>query len=279
MKNALVVLILVAVISCACGSPPVAPTEVVQPTLTSVLTATAAPTITETPTETTVVPTATLTPTKTPTPTRTSTPTETATPDPIEAIGNDFWEALETARGGTDWNNYLQWDRSHHHWLFSYAVDGTAIRNVPMPGLEGVTADLAVRAYYYDTNGDRQTILVAMIIRLPDGSFINTPRLYQTWSQAEIYQEMIDHPSIFQIGEYGQYPGAVITPLAELQELCGGDCTAPPGWAIYQQFLEANQTALNEFFSTGSSSLEIILPSGQVFSGGYNIFPSMTPTP
>ena len=174
---------------------------------------------------------------------------------------------------GEDWspikatdNSYLIWHKGLNAWLFRYAVDGTAVHNVPIPGLDGVVADLAVRAYYYDANGDRQTILVAMIIRLPDGSLIYTGDLGKIRSQAEIDQEMKDYPGAYQTGIPGALPGAQIMPVENY--FIGGQT---PGSRAYLQFVEANQAALDEFIKTGKPTLKIILPAGLSSSGGNNI--------
>ena len=92
-------------------------------------------------------------------PTATAKPTETLIPTPTESVSPEFWEALKVKQGG-DWSGYLKWREQHKEWQFGYAVDGTAVHDVPIPGLEGVVADLAVRSYYYDAQGNKQTILV-----------------------------------------------------------------------------------------------------------------------
>jgi len=223
-------------------------------------------------------------------PTATAKPTETLIPTPTESVSPEFWEALKAKMTGgwkgEDWspikatdNSYLIWHKGLNAWLFRYAVDGTAVHNVPIPGLDGVVADLAVRAYYYDANGDRQTILVAMIIRLPDGSLIYTGDLGKIRSQAEIDQEMKDYPGAYQTGIPGALPGAQIMPVENY--FIGGQT---PGSRAYLQFVEANQAALDEFIKTGSPTLKIILPAGLSSSGGNNILNDdnlqpPTPTP
>jgi len=251
----------------------------------SLLTACAAlmPTITPTP-SLAPTPTLTPTPTETPTPTATATPTETLTPTPTESVSAEFWEALKMKRG-EDWSKYLKWSEQYKSWGFHYAVDGTTVHNVPIPGLEGVVADLAVRAYYYDANGDRQTILVAMVIKLLDGSLVDTGLLGSIQSQAEINQHMRDYPWAFQIGNPGSLPGVYLIMTREnIIRVGGEEYSKTPGVQTYLQFVEANQTALDEFLKTGSPTLKIILPTGKASSGGYNIFNDdilhpPTPTP
>jgi hypothetical protein len=131
-------------------------------------------------------------------------------------------------------------------------------------------ADLAVRAYYYDANGDKQTILVAMVIKLPDGSFVDTGSINRIKSQAEIDQIMKDYPMIFQIGEPGLINFAYIMTVENFIKMCGEVCRAFPGVQAYQQFVEANQTALDEFLKTGSPTLKIIFPARNSL-GGVNI--------
>lgn len=211
----------------------------------------------------------------TPKPTEKS--TETPTPTPIELVSAEFWEALKVKRG--DWSKYIQWDVRYKQWMIKYAVDGTAVHDVPIPGLEGVVADLAVRAYYYDANGNKQTILVAMVIRLPDGTLVKTSSLNRIRSQAEIDQIMKDYPGSFQIGEPGSLPGVYFMTEENFIKMCGEECAAFPGVQAYLQFVKVNQTALDEFLKTGSPTLKIMLPAGQISSGGANIFPSSTPTP
>jgi len=253
--SALLALIFSLFTACATSTPPITPAPSLAPTDT-----------------------ATAKPIETPTPTATATPTETLTPTSTESVSAGFWEALKTKQGG-DWSKYLTWNERYKSCDFQYAVDGTAVHNVPIPGLEGVVADLAVRAYYYDANGDKQTILVAMVIKLPDGSLVRTMSLNQIQSQAEIDQLIIDHPGLFQIGEPGSLPGAYFRTEENFIKMCGEECAAFLGVQTYFQFIKANQIALDEFIQTGSPTLKIILPSGQIFSGGRNIFPSSTPTP
>jgi len=236
-----------------------------------------------TPSQTPRLATATEPPTATATATAISieTPTPTATATPTESVSPEFWEALKAKQGG-EWSKYIYWDERYHkskEWVFNYAVDGTAVHNVPIPGLDGVVADLAVRAYYYDANGDRQTILVAMIIRLPDGSLIYTGDLGKIRSQAEIDQGMKDYPGAYQTGIPGALPGAQIMPVENY--FIGGQT---PGSRAYLQFVEANQAALDEFIKTGKPTLKIMLPAGLSSSGGNNILNDdnlqpPTPTP
>jgi len=199
----------------------------------------------------------------------TATPTETLIPTPTESVSPEFWEALKVKQGG-DWSGYLKWREQHKEWQFGYAVDGTAVHDVPIPGLEGVVADLAVRAYYYDAQGNKKTILVAMIIKLPDGSLVRTDSINRIESQAEIDQTMKDYPMTFQTGESGLINYAYIMTVESFIKMCGEECRAFPGVQAYQQFVEANQTALDEFLKTGSPALKIIFPARNSL-GGVNI--------
>jgi len=202
-------------------------------------------------------------------PTATAKPTETLIPTPTESVSPEFWEALKVKQGG-DWSGYLKWREQHKEWQFGYAVDGTAVHDVPIPGLEGVVADLAVRAYYYDAQGNKKTILVAMIIKLPDGSLVRTSSINRIRSQAEIDQTMKDYPMTFQTGESGLINYAYIMTVESFIKMCGEECRAFPGVQAYQQFVEANQTALDEFLKTGSPALKIIFPARNSL-GGVNI--------
>ena len=211
-------------------------------------------------------------------PTATAKPTETLIPTPTESVSPEFWEALKAKQGG-DWSKYIYWDERYHkskEWVFNYAVDGTAVHDVPIPGLEGVVADLAVRAYYYDANGDKQNILVAMVIKLPDGALIYTPSLYEADSRAEIDQSVKDEPGGYQIGDSGGLAGARIMRAEDFLDWCVSDLPGapgyPPGYQAYVEFVKANQTTLDEFIKTGSPALKIILPMGLYNLNGDNIF-------
>lgn len=256
MKRIAFLLILFALLT-ACGTPA---KNTASPTIAPSLTPTA---------------TATAQPTETPTPTATATPTETPTPTPTESVSAEFWEALrEKMNGGwntgKDWS-YLEWDKRNGNWDFRYAVDGTAVHDVPIPGLEGVVADLAVRAYYYDAKGDKQTILVAIVIKLPDGTLIYGSSPDHFDSRTEMDQDMKDYPGAYQIGEPGALPMARIMTAENFIGWHTKEQLEPPGRQAYLWFAEANQTALDEFLKTGPPALKIILPYGLGSSGGYNI--------
>ena len=197
----------------------------------------------------------------------------------IFALENDFWELIKL-KGGEDWSSYLSWDEQYGreafgNWRFRYVVDGTALHDVPIPGLDGVVADLAVRAHYYDINGNRQTILVAIVIRLPDGTLVDalTPL-----SREELDQNIIDYTGAYQIGQCGASTGAIIINEEDAMTLFEGYLD-DPGVQAYLQFLRANQTALDEFISTGSPTLDIILPMSHLGVGDNNIFHGLLPTP
>jgi len=219
------------------------------------------------------------------------TPTPTATATPTESVSPEFWEALKAKQGG-EWSKYIYWDERYHkskEWVFSYAVDGTAVHDVPIPGLEGVVADLAVRSYYYDAQGNKQTILVAIVIKLPDGTLARTDSLNHPYSRAEIDQSVKDEPGGYQIGDSGGLAGARIMRAEDFLDWCVSDLPGapgyPPGYQAYVEFVKANQTTLDEFLKTGSPALKIILPMGLYNLNGDNIFHenfsirSPTPTP
>ena len=246
-----------------------------------------------TPSQTPRLATATKTPTAIATATAISieTPTPTATATPTESVSPEFWEALKAKQGG-EWSKYIYWDERYHkskEWVFNYAVDGTAVHDVPIPGLEGVVADLAVRSYYYDAQGNKQTILVAIVIKLPDGTLAITDFLSNPYSRAEIDQSMKDEPEGYQIGDSGGLAGARIMRAEDFLAWCVSDLPGapgyPPGYQAYVEFVKANQTTLDEFLKTGSPALKIILPMGLYNLNGDNIFHenfsirSPTPTP
>jgi hypothetical protein len=208
------------------------------------------------------------------TPTPTPVATETPTPNPIESVGADFWSALYLFKGG-EWSDYVQTDRTPTGLFFTYAVDGTSVSNIPIPGVEGAVADMAVRAYYYDAKGDKQTILVAMVIKLPDGSLVRTIDVTVTETPDSMAQKIKNYPGSFQIGTPGSTPGAEIIPdAAYVTARVGGAKSNTPGSKAYLQFIQTNQTALQEFMKTGSPTLKILIPYGLVGSGGQNIFGS-----
>jgi len=194
----------------------------------------------------------------------------------------EFWEALKTKQGG-DWSKYLTWNKNYGHegfgdWSFHYAIDGTILHDIPIPGLDGVVADMAVRAYYYDVNGNEQTTLIAKVLKLPDGTLLNP--LNQTTTRAEIDK------AIPQLYDLGSVPGIDIVAEEEnVIKLFPGKYLELPGVQAYLKFIKANKTALEEFLKTGSPTLKIIVPMGEGGSGGRNIlhgYPNVgppTPTP
>ena len=217
-------------------------------------------------------------------PTATAKPTETLIPTPTESVSPEFWEALKAKRGG-DWSKYIYWDERYHvcaDWVFKYAVDGTTVHDVPIPGLEGVVADLAVRAYYYDINGNRQTILVAIVIRLSDGTLIYGSSPDHFDSRAEMEQDMKDYAGAYQIGELGALPSVRLQTAEDFIGWHTSEQLEPPGRQAYLQFAQANYAALDEFIKTGKPTLKIILPSSIGGSGGMNLFNEdnfLPPTP
>jgi len=74
----------------------------------------------------------------------------------------------------------------------------------------------------------------------------------------------------FQTGESGLINYAYIMTVESFIKMCGEECRAFPGVQAYQQFVEANQTALDEFLKTGSPALKIIFPARNSL-GGVNI--------
>lgn len=196
----------------------------------------------------------------------------------------NFWEALKAKVGG-NWSKYLWQERygreGFNDWSFHYAIDGTIFHDIPIPGLEGVIADMAVRAYYYDVNGNEQTTLIAKVLKLPDGTLLNP--LNQTTTRAEIDQNIKKYPHLYDLGSV---PGIGI--LAEEEnviKLFPGKYLELPGVQAYLKFIKANKTDLEKFLKTGSPTLKIIIPMAEGGSGGYNILhdnPNVgppTPTP
>jgi len=265
----LVLLTCSALVSCSSPLPDATDTPTPTPTFTS-LPSTMTPTLTST---------ATTAPTATATPTETAPPTP--TPNPVEAIGPDFWEALKTKVGG-NWSEFLTlspYNDTGPSWYFQYAVDGKAINNVPIPGLDGVVAETAVRAYYYDVHGNPQTILIAESVKLPDGNYANSGSWSETMSLAELNQEKTDHPKSYQIGEPGKWTGATLIEPMDLTTSCQyWDCGSLLGFKTYARYLENNQEAMRAFIKTGQTTLTIILPRSHISTLG-NILEKNPPAP
>ena len=84
-------------------------------------------------------------------------------------------------------------------------------------------------------------------------------------------QGLKNHPGAYQIGEPGLLPGAYFMTEDDFIKSCGEVCKTFPGVQALFQFMKTNQTAFDEFIKSGSPTLNILIPAGQISSGGTNI--------
>jgi hypothetical protein len=169
---------------------------------------------------------------------------------------------------GTNWKDYKKMGEGSFagQTILMFISDGVLLKDpIEIKTRTGevlATSIVAFRGYYYDISSQKQSVIVPMLIKLPDNrnyhpAYINSV----TWNQTELAVKISSDPQLFgaskgmlmKIGTYDQVLDKDMNKM-DKQSI---------RYTVLQQLDKYNkswQTEVNKFYTNGDPLVEIVFP-------------------